>query len=99
MTTRLLIAVNRVKECKMAIFKPPETLQGLRDDIRYALSLSSPPRVSIFGAGPSLDDQIDSFIIDRKYYDNSKKYTGLLDKKCLVCDKTGYWSSNYSKED
>ena len=90
MTTRLLIAVNRVEEYKMAIFKPPETLQGLRDDIRYTLSLSLPPRVSIFNTGPYLDDHVDSFIVDRKYYDNSKKYTRLLDKKCLICDKTGY---------
>jgi len=97
--TRLLMAVNRVKECKMAIFKPPETLQGLRDDIRHALSLSSPPRASIFTAEPPPRDQVDSFIIDRKYYNNSKKHTGLPGKKCLVCDKTGCWSSNYSKED
>src|SRR5208282_1360421 len=99
MTTRLLMAVNGVEECKMAIFKPPETLQGLRDDIRHALSLSSPPRASIFTTEPPPEDQIDSFIVDRKYYDNSKKHAGLSAKKCLVCDKMGCWSSNHSKED
>jgi len=40
------------------------------------------------------------FLTDRKYYDNrSKKHPGQVDKKCLVCGKTGCWSSNHPQSE
>jgi len=39
---RVLMACEGIDECKLAIFKPSSTLQGLRDDIRHALALSDP---------------------------------------------------------
>ena len=39
---RLIMACEGVEECKLAIFKPAMSLQGLRDDIRHSLALTSP---------------------------------------------------------
>jgi hypothetical protein len=39
---RLIIVYKGVKEYKLAIFKPAISLQGLRDDIRHSLALTSP---------------------------------------------------------
>jgi hypothetical protein len=40
---RLIIACEGVEEYKLAIFKPAISLQGLRDNIRHSLALTSPP--------------------------------------------------------
>lgn len=100
---RLLMACEGIEECRLAIFKPAAGLQGLRDDIRHALALSTPPRSSAFTATTALRrtpvDVTDTLLVDRRYYDNSKKHAGLPGKKCLVCDKPGCWSSNHPQEE
>lgn len=112
---RLLMACEGVEECKLAIFKPAAGLQGLRDDIRHALALSGPSRSSAFATGAlrslpetvsgsntalrTLSSENDTFLTDRKYYDNSKRHTGLPGKQCLVCEKPGCWSSNHTKDE
>jgi hypothetical protein len=84
------MAYEGVEECKLAIFKPAPNLQALKDDIRHALSLSIPARISAFTSTIPAQVNAKSFLIDQKYYDNSnKRHTGLPGKKCLVCEKPG----------
>jgi hypothetical protein len=77
---RLLIACEGVDECKLAIFKPALSLQGLRDDIRHALALSDPHQPNAFRTpdpgSQSLQGDTNVFLTDRRYYDNRKKHPG-----------------------
>jgi len=77
---RLLMACEGVDECKLAIFKPALSLQGLRDDIRHALALSDPHQPNAFRTpdpgSQSLQGDTNVFLTDRRYYDNRKKHPG-----------------------
>ena len=94
---RLLMACEGVEECKLAIFKPAAGLQGLRDDIRHALALSGPSRPTAFPQ--QQQSETEAFLTDRKYYDNRKRPSGQPDKKCLVCERQGCWSTNHPKDE
>ena len=92
------MACEGVDACLVATFKPAKSLQGVKADIRRALDMSAPSRANTFLAEPPPTTSQDAYLVDRKFY-GSRKPAGQPDKKCIVCGKTGCWSSNHSREE
>jgi hypothetical protein len=111
---QLLNACRSVRECTFCLYSPAATLEGVRSQLRSAISLATDMEAQQFAMTTSEDLQ--QFWTDRTYngrgratrFGNGRtrgnprrgKFTpGRSDKKCYVCGKSGCWSTTHTTEE
>jgi hypothetical protein len=96
---KVLRACAGVEACNLARFKPSETLEKVRQDLRHSLSISSHNQSAAFVT--EAQQQPEAYLVGRRFQTpvQDGNHPGVEGKKCVVCKKPGCWSSNHPKED
>ena len=111
---QILNACRGVRECTLCLYSPAPTLEGVRSQLRSAISLATDTEVRQFTAGSH--DELEQFWTDRTYRgggrasrfgnkqarahrNNGNFATGWTSKKCYVCGKPGCWSTTHPAEE
>lgn len=95
---KILNAVKDVEECKLAYYKPADSINGVIADLHSALATASAAKTTtVTTTTPPIHTSrptTEAYYVDRRYHNkrNNKKY-------CLVCKKKGCWSTNHTKEE
>jgi hypothetical protein len=104
---RVISACRDVGECKLALWKPAITYEGLCADIRNALTMEIAPNVTL------MTEPDETLYTNRRFFNNRQSSSqGRYQKRgnvgsnqrgsgkiCFVCKKPGCWSTNHSKEE
>jgi hypothetical protein len=111
---QLLNACRGVRECAFCLYSPAPTLEGVRNQLRSAISLATEAATQQFQTDTY--DESQQFWTDRKYNGRGRdarfgssrgrgnprhsKFASIrADKKCFVCGKPGCWSTTHTTEE